>query len=109
MKLAEFADALADATHLPVVWLQWHSDEAPPMPWLVWYTDGNHPFIADNMAYYDAVDITVELYSAEKDFESEAAIKVFFNSIEIIPEEEEEWLDDEKMLMHSYTFTFGGN
>lgn len=74
---------LLEATGLPVTYSEWPPGFAPPLPYVVFLQDGVNTFLADNKVYEQSNTYRIELYSENKDIESEEKImeQLYINKI----------------------------
>lgn len=104
MSLAEFYTLLNSITGFAdkVAYRQFEENAAPALPFIVYYEDSTDNFKADNKVYQKRRNIVVELYSQEKDVDSEELIEKLFDDNEIPWDKIEEYIDSEHMYMVSY-------
>lgn len=104
MSLAEFYTLLNSITGFTdkVAYRQFEENAAPALPFIVYYEDSTDNFKADNKVYQKRRNIVVELYSQEKDVDSEELIEKLFDDNEIPWDKIEEYIDSEHMYMVSY-------
>lgn len=93
---------LMDTIDLPHTYRAYPVDKAPALPWFVWYIDSESNFPADGQNYYNIKSLTVELYTASKDVDSETAIEAVLDGMGIW-DKTETWVDSEQCLMTTYT------
>lgn len=70
-------------TGLPVAYHSWKRKEVPPLPYIVFYQNGDNNFAADNIVYKKNNDYNIELYSEEKDFDSEKLVEDILDTYEL--------------------------
>ena len=97
MTLAEIYTILNSTTAFAgkVVYRSWEEGQVPAMPFVTYYYKDNASFYADGKLYYAAKNISIDLFTKEKDPTSEAAVESaltnnglpFAKSEEFIPEE----------------------
>ena len=63
------------ATKIPVAYRQFPKKKAPPLPYITFYEQGDNNFAADGIVYSEITDYMIELYTAEKDGESEKLVE----------------------------------
>ena len=72
-------------TGLPKTYYSWPEDDpanpVPPLPYLVWYFPDSDNFAADDQVHAHIETLTIELYTAQKDFETEAAVEAILADI----------------------------
>lgn len=84
-----------------VAYRQFPLSKAPSLPWAVYYTEGTSNFNADGSTYAIINNITIELYTDNKNIVLETEIESAFSDIPW--EKTEEYIDTEKMLQISYS------
>lgn len=89
----------------PCAYYQYQEGEAPALPYILYYYPERNDFGADNTNYAKATDLNIEFYSAEKDFDAEAAIEQILESNDIWYSKEEQYIDSEHMYEVLYTMT----
>ena len=107
MTLAELYTALKSINgfNKKVAYRAFPEDEAPALPFIVYYVDQSNNILADNKVYKGRQQVTIELYSANKDVASEALVETMFNNHDVPWEKYEEYIDDEHMYQISYEIT----
>lgn len=84
-----------------VAYRQFPLSKAPSLPWAVYFTEGTSNFSADGSTYAIINNITIELYTENKNIALEAEIEEAFK--DIAWEKTEEYIDTEKMFQLSYS------
>lgn len=74
MRIEELCDGLK-STGLELAYFQFEENEAPELPYLVYYFPADSDFFADSKNYQKVCGLNVELYTKEKDFETEALVE----------------------------------
>lgn len=76
-------EELLKTTGLPVVYCAWPGGHAPPLPWIAYHENesGSDNFAADGVVYYQANGLTVELYTQNKEPETEAKVEQALASV----------------------------
>ena len=59
--------------------------------------------LADNTNYAQITELTIELYTDNKDFAAEAAVEDALTAAEIVYEKDETYIDSERMYMVTYS------
>lgn len=77
---------------------------APALPFICFYETDSDNFAADGIVYHAIKDITVELYSENRDIASEALIEAALLQSGIFWQKSIDYVDDEKMYMTIYEF-----
>ena len=96
MTFKEIEDMVAE-TGLEYVYYSFPEHEAPPLPYVVFYYPSNDDFGADNYNYVPIVNLNIELYTENKDFETEATVENVLESHGIFFSKTESFLDSEEM------------
>ena len=98
---AEQITALLRATGLPVAYQCFKGPVQ--LPYLVWMEKRTANFFADGTVYSRIRHVNVELYTAEKDPDTEASVEHALASV-AWEKTEEIWLDSEKCFENLYEF-----
>ena len=101
MKLSEL-NTILDGAELPYTYYSFPTGNAPALPYFVYYMPSMAPESADNVVHAPVYTVIVELYTEEKDFETESKLESALSSFNYT--KEETYLDDEEMYMYIYTF-----
>ena len=89
--------AVLDGTGLPWAYRQWEEGEAPALPYGVFYAGRSNPFEADGVVYSSSQRYTLELYSRDKDPESEAVVEGALTTAGIFYTKDEAYISSERM------------
>lgn len=105
MSLAELYTLLNSITGFAdkVAYRQFEEDAAPALPFIVYYEESTDNFKADNKVYQKRRNIVVELYTQEKDPNSEELVEKLLDDNSIPWDKIEEYIDSEHMYMNSYS------
>lgn len=93
---------MLESTKLPVVYHSWPIGNVPQLPYIVFTFPSNDDFIADNINYQTVVRLNVELYSDNKDFQSEALVEGVLKAYSLAYAKSEIYLEDENMFETLY-------
>lgn len=105
MTLAELR-ILLDIMEIPVKYRAFKVGEAPSLPYILFYVDNNEGSLkADNYNYAKVQNVTIELYSEEKDIDLEGKIESILDSNHIEYDSYETYLDTEDMYEVAYEIT----
>lgn len=96
MTYKEITEMLAKVG-LPFVYHHWGENSAPPLPYLVYLFPGRDDFYADDSNYQAIVNLNIELYSDQKDFEIEQKLEDVLCEHEITFDKTEAYITSEKM------------
>ena len=77
-------------------------DAAPPLPFIAYIETGANNFAADGVVYAAAHQVQVELYTAERDLNSEALVEKALTDNNIYYTKDIAYLDDELCYMIIY-------
>lgn len=88
---------LIESTGLKTAYYQYPVNSAPPIPYTVYYFPRTEDFQADSINYAHINALNVELYTKEKDFNTEALLESAFKNAEISYRKSETYLESEKM------------
>ena len=91
---------LLSTTNLPVVYYQWPEGQAPEPPYLIFYYPGDNDFVGDNSNYQKIRELTVELYTDQKDFALEEVVEGVLSGM--VYSRYETYIDDERMFLVTY-------
>ena len=91
---------LLSTTNLPVVYYQWPEGQAPEPPYLIFYYPGDNDFVGDNSNYQKIRELTVELYTDQKDFALEETVEGVLSGM--VYSRYETYIDDERLFLVTY-------
>lgn len=89
-------------TGLPVVYRAWQEGSAPALPWMVYYDGASRNFSADGKVYVRRQKYFVELYTEEKDPDTERLVEAAFDGAGIFWNRDETYVESERMYKISY-------
>lgn len=102
MNLMEFKGEL-EKLDMPIQYQSFALGQAPELPYLIFYEDDSDNLFADNVNYFNNLNLTCELYSDEKDLELETKIQKLFYDNEIEYNSTETFIDSENMFLKAYS------
>lgn len=107
MTLTELTTMLKSITGFEnkIAYRQFREGFAPALPFIVYYVEGSDNILADNKVYLARQDVTIELYSQEKDVTSEGLLEAKLDANNIPWQKYEDYVDSEHMYMISYSIT----
>ena len=107
MTFAELYTALKGLTGFSnkVAYRQFPEDNAPALPYIVYYVENSDNFGADNKVYLQKNEVTIELYTKNKDVTSEGLIETMLNNNSIFWNKYEDYIESEHMYQISYDIT----
>ena len=85
---------------LPVVYDHWPENKAPNPPYICFFFPGDNDFIGDNSNYAKIRELTVQLYTDQKDFELEETVEQALSAF--VYDRYEEFISDENLYLVSY-------
>ena len=101
MTYQEIAEMIA-SINLPYAYDHFTEDTAKAPPFICFYYDGDDDFKADNTNYQKIRPLTIELYSDNKDFVSEALVEATLNANGLVYTRSETYISTEKMYMVTF-------
>ena len=99
MTLADFIELFEDCD-MPIAFDHFKTPQA--LPYLVYIVATNDEFAADNKTFHSRPVLQLELYTEQKDIDTEEAVEEIID--DFFYTKEEEYLDDEQMYMVAYRF-----
>ena len=99
---------LLSVTEYPVAYHSFQASNITPIPkppYIVYLVDDTDNFGADNKVYHKTTNITVELYTANKNITAEQALEDVFDGAEIFYNKSETYIESEEMFQISYEIT----
>ena len=102
MTYKEVADMVA-GIGLPYAYYQFPEGTDQPCPFVCFYFTDSNDLAADNTNYQRIRQLTVELYTDNKDFEHEEAVETALNGSGLVYSRLETYIDSERMYMVAYT------
>lgn len=99
MTLEDFNNLLK-TTGLPVTYLAWPEQKAPPLPFICYMEVGTNNFFADGKVYFSARKIRIELYTQKKQPNTEAILEDILS--DFTWEKAETYIKEEKMYKIEY-------
>lgn len=97
---------LLETLEIPVKYRAFKVGEAPNLPYIIFYKEDNQGTLkADNQNYAKVNNITIELYSDEKDIELEEQLESILDTNKIGYDTYESYLDTESMYEVAYEIT----
>lgn len=94
---------LIDGIGYPYAYYQFEKETAKEPPFICFYYPGRDDFLADDSNYAQITELTIELYTDNKDFAAEAAVESALEAAEIVYEKDETYIGSERMYMITYT------
>ena len=88
---------------LPYAYYQFPDGTDQACPFLCFYFESSNDLSADDTNYQKIRPLTIELYTDNKDFTTEATIESGLNSNGLVYSREESYIDSERMYMVAST------
>ena len=101
MTYVEVSEML-DSIGIPVAYYQFPEDSGQEPPFICFYYDSDADLKADNTNYQKIRNLTIELYTDEKDFELEETVEAVLNANEFVYMRYEASIDTERMYMVTF-------
>lgn len=93
---------MIDGIGLPYAYDHFDEDNASPPPFICFYFSGSDDMAADNTNYQKIRPLVIELYTDNKDFETEETVEAALNNAGLVFSREEVYIDSERMYMVTY-------
>jgi hypothetical protein len=105
VNLKELREKL-EGLDIPVQYRAFKEGAAPPLPYLIFYVEDNDGTLkADNHNYFKVKNVTLELYSEEKDLDLEEALESILDENKIEYDLAETYIESEEMFENIYEIT----
>ena len=91
-------------TGLPFAYDHFAEGESPDPPFITFLLPGSNNFAADGRVYMKINEVHIELYTDEKNPETEALVEDVLDEHEIFYEKTEVWIESEKLYEILYSF-----
>ena len=91
-------------TGLPFAYDHFAEGESPNPPFITFLLPGSNNFAADGRVYMKINEVHIELYTDEKNPETEALVEDVLDEHEIFYEKTEVWIESEKLYEVLYSF-----
>ena len=91
-------------TGLPFAYDHFAEGESPDPPFITFLLPGSNNFAADGKVYKKINEVHIELYTDEKNPETEALVEDVLDEHEIFYEKTEVWIESEKLYEILYSF-----
>lgn len=90
-------NATIESMGVESTYYSWPEKEAPALPYILFYYPERNDFQADGKNYAKIVQLNIELYTRDKDFETESTVEDVLDSYELTYTKEEQYIESEKM------------
>lgn len=88
---------------LPYAYYQFPEGTDQPTPFICFYLSGSNDFMADRKNYVKIRQLNIELYTDNKDYETERIVETVLAEHNISYQTEESYLNSERMYLVTYT------
>ena len=102
-EMQDLLDLLTE-TGLPFAYDHFAEGESPDPPFITFLLPGSNNFAADGRVYMKINEVHIELYTDEKNPETEALVEDVLDEHEIFYEKTEVWIESEKLYEILYSF-----
>lgn len=102
MKLSEIAN-MVKSIGLPYAYHHFPEGTGQDTPFVCFYYPQSLDLYADNINYQRINQLTVELYTDNKDFDNEQNVEAALTAAGLVWSKEEFYIDEERMYLSSYT------
>ena len=91
---------------LPYAYYQFDEGTGHDLPFVVFFYTGSNDVYADMTNFQKVEGLSIEFYSAQKDFATEEKIEKILNDAGLTYYKEENFIDTEKMFQTAYDMEF---
>lgn len=95
---------LMEEIGLPFAYDHFAEGESPDPPFITFLLPGSDNFAADGKVYLKINEVHIELYTDEKNPETEALVESALDAHEIFYDKTEVWIESEKLYEVLYSF-----
>ena len=95
---------LMEEIGLPFAYDHFAEGESPDPPFITFLLPGSDNFAADGKVYLKIDEVHIELYTDEKNPETEALVEDVLDANEIFYDKTEVWIESEKLYEVLYSF-----
>ena len=95
---------LMEEIGLPFAYDHFAEGESPGPPFITFLLPGSNNFAADGKVYLKINEVHIELYTDEKNPETEALVEDVLDAHEIFYDKTEVWIESEKLYEVLYSF-----
>ena len=95
---------LMEEIGLPFAYDHFAEGESPDPPFITFLLPGSDNFAADGKVYWKINEVHIELYTDEKNPETEALVETVLDAHEIFYDKTEVWIESEKLYEVLYSF-----
>ena len=95
---------LMEEIEIPFAYDHFAEGESPDPPFITFLLPGSDNFAADGKVYLKINEVHIELYTDEKNPETEALVEAVLDAHEIFYDKSEVWIESEKLYEVLYSF-----
>ena len=95
---------LMEEIGLPFAYDHFAEGESPDPPFITFLLPGSDNFAADGKVYWKITEVHIELYTDEKNPETETLVEAVLDAHEIFYDKTEVWIESEKLYEVLYSF-----
>ena len=95
---------LMEEIGIPFAYDHFAEGESPEPPFITFLLPGSDNFAADGKVYWKINEVHIELYTDEKNPETEALVEAVLDAHEIFYDKTEVWIESEKLYEVLYSF-----
>ncbi len=99
---AQEINELVASIGLPYAYYQFPEGTDQPAPFICFYLSGSNDFMADRKNYVKIRQLNIELYTDNKDYDTERAVEAALAEHNISYRTEESYLNSERLYMVTY-------
>lgn len=103
LEIAKMLEKIETDAAIPITYYSWRENQAPSLPYAVYFYSGTRTEAADNTNHIRIDTLVIELYTKQKDFETEIALEQILSDFEAVYTKQETFLNTEGMFDIIYT------
>ena len=100
--------SIMDEIGIPYAYDHFAEGEAPDPPFICFLHPGSDNFAADGWAYFKINQVHIELYTDEKNPQTESSVETVLDEHGIFFDKTEVWIESERLYEVLYSFSVGG-
>lgn len=104
IKSLEELETLLKTTGIQVAYHHFESREAVEPPFICYLTPGSNNFAADGVVYHRISEVSVELYTDQKDLPAEQSVESVLDSAGFFYDKTETWIESEQLYEVIFNF-----
>ena len=89
---------------IPSAYDHFAEGESPDPPFICYLIPASDNFAADGIAYFKANEVHIELYTDQKDIDTEAIVEAVLDRHGVFYDRTEVWIESERLYEVLYTF-----